>query len=103
MLHTLAIGMPGPFEWVIIAGLGLLIFGKRLPEVGKSLGKGIVEFKRGLKGIEDDVEQVDPVSTAAPRRAIADETRDFKFDPRTGKPAEGGVTSDTNSSSSSST
>ena len=44
MLHTLAFGMPGPFEWIIIAGLGLLIFGKRLPEVGKSLGKGIVEF-----------------------------------------------------------
>lgn len=54
MLHTLAISMPGLTEWIIIGALGLLIFGKRLPEVGRSLGKGIVEFKKGLKGIEDD-------------------------------------------------
>ena len=52
----LALGMPGAAEWIIIAAFGLLIFGKRLPEVGRSLGKGIVEFKKGLKGIEDDVE-----------------------------------------------
>ena len=50
MLHTLAIGMPGPFEWMIIAGLGLLIFGKRLPEVGRSLGKG---FRKGLQTERD--------------------------------------------------
>jgi sec-independent protein translocase protein TatA len=56
MLNPLALGMPGPFEWILIAGLGLLLFGKRLPEVGKSLGRSIVEFKKGLKGIEDDVE-----------------------------------------------
>jgi sec-independent protein translocase protein TatA len=47
---------PGGPEWVILLVLGLLIFGRRLPEVGRSLGKGIVEFKRGIKGIEDEVE-----------------------------------------------
>ncbi len=62
--------MPGMGEWVIIAIIGLLLFGKRLPEVGRSLGKGIVEFKKGLRGIEDEVEQaVDrrPVDTETPR------------------------------------
>jgi sec-independent protein translocase protein TatA len=54
---TLAFGMPGGTEWIILLVLGLLIFGRRLPEVGKSLGRGIVEFKRGIKGIEDDVEE----------------------------------------------
>ena len=44
----LAFGMPGPFEWTIILGIGLLIFGRRLPEVGKSLGKSIFEFKKGF-------------------------------------------------------
>ena len=48
--------LPGGSEWVILLVLGLLIFGRRLPEVGRSLGKGIVEFKRGIKGIEDEVE-----------------------------------------------
>lgn len=57
MFTHLALGMPGPFEWILIAGLGLLLFGKRLPEVGKSLGRSIVEFKKGLKGIEDEVEE----------------------------------------------
>ena len=57
MLHTLALGMPGLTEWIIIGALGLLIFGKRLPEVGRSLGKGIVEFKKGLKGIGDEIEE----------------------------------------------
>jgi sec-independent protein translocase protein TatA len=85
MLHTLAIGMPGMMEWIIIGGLGLLIFGKRLPEVGRSLGKGIVEFKKGLKGIEEDVEQVD--DNAGSRRALAHEAgKEHKFDPYTGKP-----------------
>ncbi len=47
----------GPWEMLAILGIGLLLFGKRLPEVGRSMGKGIVEFKRGLKGIEDDIEE----------------------------------------------
>jgi len=46
----------GPQEMVIILILALLLFGRRLPEVGRSLGKGIVEFKRGVKGITDEIE-----------------------------------------------
>ncbi len=56
-LHTLGfLNSFGTWDMVIILGIGLLLFGKRLPDVGRSLGKGIVEFKKGLKGIEDDVE-----------------------------------------------
>jgi sec-independent protein translocase protein TatA len=86
----LAIGMPGPFEWIIIAGLGLLIFGKRLPEVGRSLGKGIVEFKRGLKSVEDEVSMVD--DQEPPRKQIS-ENQGHKFDPYTGKPVDEASTS----------
>lgn len=46
----------GTWDMVIILALGLLLFGRKLPEVGRSLGKGIVEFKKGLKGIDDEVE-----------------------------------------------
>lgn len=41
---------------LIILILGLLIFGRKLPEVGRGLGRGIVEFRKGLKGIEDEIE-----------------------------------------------
>jgi len=46
----------GGWEWLIIGGVALLIFGKRLPDVGRSVGRSIVEFRKGLKGIEDDIE-----------------------------------------------
>lgn len=53
----LAFGWPGPGELLLIALFGVLIFGNRLPDVGRSLGKGIVEFKRGVRGIDDEIEQ----------------------------------------------
>lgn len=50
----------GTTEIIIILVLALLIFGRKLPEVGRSLGKGIVEFKKGLRGIEEDIEREPP-------------------------------------------
>ncbi len=49
------IGVP---EMIVIGVLALLIFGKRLPEVGRSLGKSFVEFKKGLKDTTDEVRDV---------------------------------------------
>ncbi len=49
-------GMPGHFEMLIVAAIILLLFGNRLPSVMRSMGQGIVEFKKGVKGIEDDVD-----------------------------------------------
>ena len=43
----------GLMEMLVVMGVAVLLFGKRLPEVGRSLGKGIIEFKKGLRGIED--------------------------------------------------
>lgn len=46
----------GPMEMIIVMGIAVLLFGKRLPEVGRSLGKGIVEFKKGLNGVTDELD-----------------------------------------------
>ena len=48
------LGMP---EMMLILGLGVLLFGSRLPSIGRSVGKSIVEFKKGLRGIEDDIDK----------------------------------------------
>lgn len=64
-ITTLAFGMPGGTEWIILLVLGLLIFGRRLPEVGRSLGRGIVEFKKGIKGVEDEIEDASSPKPAA--------------------------------------
>ena len=81
---VLGFGFPGGYEWVILLVLGLLIFGRRLPEVGRSLGKSIVEFKRGIKGIEDEIETESSQSTppAVPAAQAPQEL------PRTSAPAE---------------
>ncbi len=47
----------GPMELAIFAVVVLLLFGHRLPSVMRSLGSGIVEFKKGVKGGEEDAEE----------------------------------------------
>lgn len=65
-MEQLAFWMPGPWELAIIAIIALILFGRRLPEVGKSLGKGIVEFKKGLKEVQDEVSKTaDEIDKAA--------------------------------------
>ena len=50
------IGLESPIHWIIFGIIGILLFGKRLPEMGRYLGKTIIEFKKGMKGLEDEVE-----------------------------------------------
>lgn len=72
---------------MLLAGLGLLIFGKRLPEVGRNIGKGIVEFKRGLKEAETEIVSEPSTQASLPgdQQTIAPK---YKFDPYTGKSME---------------
>jgi sec-independent protein translocase protein TatA len=97
----LAFQMPGFGEMLLIAGLGLLFFGKRLPEVGRSVGRTIVEFKKGIKGIEDEVDTAasQPAQRQFPSQTVPAQTSStpsntpaaaYRFDPYTGKPMDGG-------------
>jgi sec-independent protein translocase protein TatA len=46
----------GHWELLIVAVVVLLLFGNRLPSVMRSLGRGVVEFKKGVRGIEEEIE-----------------------------------------------
>jgi sec-independent protein translocase protein TatA len=60
--------LPGGTEWIVILIVGLLLFGRRLPDIARSMGKSIVEFKRGIKDVRDDIEDQSRLdSSATPR------------------------------------
>ncbi len=59
-------GLPGPVEAVIVGAVALLLFGNRLPSAMRSLGIGIVEFKKGLKGDEEKPEALENKDHKAP-------------------------------------
>ena len=76
----------GTPELIILAIVGLLLFGKRLPEVARNLGKGITEFKKGVRGIEDDADSSNSsTSSRSSSRPVAEdrpvETTAPKFEP----------------------
>ena len=51
------IGMPGPMELMIILVILLLLFGgARLPSLMRNLGRSATEFKKGVQGIEDEID-----------------------------------------------
>jgi sec-independent protein translocase protein TatA len=74
----------GPLEIVVVLVIALLVFGpKRLPEMGRSVGKGLREFKDSVTGDKEDDDDdhvkiaavvAPPVSVpvSAPREAVRD-------------------------------
>ena len=64
MSQLLFLGNLGTTEIIIIAIVVLLFFGgKRIPELMKGLGKGVKNFKEGVKGVEDEIKLDDTTPT----------------------------------------
>jgi sec-independent protein translocase protein TatA len=56
----------GPMELIVVLAIALIVLGpKRLPEVGRSIGKGMREFKDSLAGDHDDEDE--DVALSEPR------------------------------------
>jgi sec-independent protein translocase protein TatA len=45
-----------PVELIVIGSIAVLLFGSRLPSVARSMGKSVTEFKKGIRGIEEDMD-----------------------------------------------
>jgi sec-independent protein translocase protein TatA len=88
--------LDSPVQLFVVAVIALLIFGKRLPEVMRGLGKGITEFKKGMSGIEDEINRgssYSPPNYHEPSRPlpIEDQRQEMtapKFQPPTSAPTE---------------
>jgi sec-independent protein translocase protein TatA len=57
MCPPLAILDPSPTTLLVLGIIAVLLFGERLPEVAKSVGKWFMEFKRGMRDIEMNIHQ----------------------------------------------
>lgn len=60
----------GPTEIIMVCAVGILIFGHKLPSVARSLGKSVISFRDGLKGIEDDIDSSTRVSMPAEKPSV---------------------------------
>lgn len=77
MSNLLAIGMPGGPELIVILVVLLLFFGaKRLPELSRSLGKSLSEFKKGKREAELSAHEELDVSTPGDKEEAPAEKND---------------------------
>lgn len=87
MPNMLAWGLSMP-EMILILIVALLLFGKRLPEVARSMGKSVVEFKKGMTEVTEKMTDVgDQAQKSLEPPVAAASAQAFTFDPQTGKPA----------------
>lgn len=52
-----AMWMPGPWEIGVVGVIAVLVFGNRLPKVARGIGSSIVQFKRGLKDVAEELDE----------------------------------------------
>jgi len=84
-------GLPGGVEFLVVALIALLLFGSRLPKVARGVGRSIVEFKKGIKGVGDEIEDAsDQSAPSSQPPAGKSEVSDDEADAGAPPPPDGG-------------
>ncbi len=68
-------GFGSPIHWLVFGIVAILLFGNRLPSVARSLGRSLVEFKKGMNELESEFKSSiysEPTSTSTPRVGYTD-------------------------------
>ena len=86
-MHLFLAGLPGGYEVWIILVIILLLFGRRIPQVARSLGQGISQFKKGLS--EPDAEVEAQVKAAEEKEAAEKASKEAKGQEGSGEASAG--------------
>ncbi len=82
----------GMQEMLLLLLLGVLLFGRKLPDIGRSLGKTVIEFKKGVSGVEEEISNatsgvskpaIEPEPVRAPQRVTPSGAPKFEDAPTT--------------------
>ena len=65
-----------PIQLVIIALIAFLLFGNRLPSVMRSLGRSVTEFKKGVAGIEEEIDAASKASSKSASSGTSDDSEE---------------------------
>jgi sec-independent protein translocase protein TatA len=58
-------GSVGPLEIILVLGIALVVLGpKKMPEIGRSLGRGMREFRDSISGARDHDDDDEPVASS---------------------------------------
>jgi sec-independent protein translocase protein TatA len=86
-MHPVLAFIDNPLVMLVLGALAVMLFGERLPEVARSFGKGLMELKNGVRGIQQEIESavnsatsVDTSSRYAPPEEREEATAP-KFEP----------------------
>jgi len=72
----LALIFPSGQEWIIILIVGIVLFGRRLPEVGKQVGRTIIQLRQGMQKLRDEIDLDEDL------REMKDTVTDVQYDLR---------------------